>query len=72
MQQIKTLAEAEELIKEYPCIYMVAFITANGEYGSALITMKEDAPPYKAYFTFNEANKDKQLFTIIGLTKLTV
>mgnify|MGYP007071571060 CR=1 FL=1 len=69
-QAIKTLAEAEEMLKETPALYLISFVTEDGRPGSTVIGMKEDVPLYKPYFIFNEVNKDKQMLTILGITKL--
>lgn len=71
MIEIKTLAEAEEVMKESPHLYLVVFVTPDGRTGSAVMGMKEDAPLYKAYFIFNEANKNGELFKITNVVKLS-
>lgn len=71
MKEIKTLAEAEEMRKETPYLYLITFVAADGRVGSTVLGMTIDAPLYKAYFIFNEANKDAKLFTITNVVKLS-
>lgn len=71
MEKIKTLAEAEELVKQGQDIYLVAFITKNNTQGSCLVCTTESLPLYKIYFIMNEANKEQDLITILSVQKLT-
>jgi len=70
IEKIETLAQAEEVLKESPYMYLVSFITGMG-HGSTIVASKEELPLYKVYFMINEANKEKQVLTITHITRLT-
>lgn len=71
IQEIKTLAEAEEVRKTTPHLYLISFALGGDKRGSTIIAGKTDEPLYRIYFMFNEVNKEKNMLVIMNIVKLS-